>query len=43
MKLPVTMAYMKWAEEYPMIWAKTFTGITENNTVQNIIPGESIQ
>ncbi len=43
MKLPVTMAYMKWAEEYPTIWAKAFSGITENTTVQNIVPGESIQ
>ena len=43
MKLPVTMGYMKWAEEDPVVWSKAFTGITENTSVQNIVPGETVE
>lgn len=43
MKLPVTMAYMKWAEEDPTVFGKIFSGVVETNSVQNIIPWQSIR
>lgn len=43
MKLPVTMAYMKWAEEDSTVFGKIFSGIVETNSIQNIIPWQSIR
>lgn len=42
MKLPVSMAYMKWSEEYPALWNLSFTWILENKSFQNITPSHHI-
>lgn len=42
MKLPVAMAYLKWIEFEPSIWDKTFTGVLEDGSVQNVQPDKSI-
>ena len=42
MKLPVSIAYMKWGEYVPEIWNMSLTGVADTADEQNILPKESI-
>ncbi len=42
MKLPVAIAYLKWAESEPSVLTRILTGEQEIGTLQNIIPRKQI-